>query len=227
MEQQEPFQNSFKFKAWQHALQAQEVQLREVQEIYTRRGKEGNVLHALVKIDTQAPDGGQLAPLCFIKGHAISIVVVLIDEKSGDKFVLLVRQRRVCNGSRTYEHPAGMVEDDEEPLAVAVRELEEETGLQATPDEIIPLGSKPWFSATSTSDEALFFFYCERSMPGSAIQALHGKQMGKASENEQTELHIATFPEAHQVVSNIHGIMGHFLYLQTVGDYETMKMLSC
>lgn len=225
MERQESFQDSFKVKAWRQQLQANHVEIQAIQEIYTRRGKEGNVLHSLVQLDAHDSDGGQLAPLCFIKGHAVSILVVLIDEDTAEKFVLLVRQRRVCNGSLTYEHPAGMIEEGEDPLEVAVRELNEETSLEASAEEVIQLGSKPWFSATSTSDEALFFFYFEHRMPGPAIRALHGKQMGEAAENEHTQLHVATFPEAHQLVSNLHGIMGHFLYLQAVGDYNTMKEL--
>ncbi|RRB09358.1 NUDIX hydrolase [Larkinella rosea] len=226
MERIEPFQDAFKVKAWQQELKANQVQIQSVREIYTRRGKDGNVLHSLINLDAQGPDGNRLAPLCFIKGDAVSIVVVLIDEESNDKFVLLVRQRRICNGSLTYEHPAGMIEDDEKPLDVAVRELKEETGFEISPDEVVPLGSKPWFSATSTSDEALYFFYCERRMPYEAIRAIDGKQTGEAAENEHTRLQVATFPEAHKLISNLHGIMGHFLYLQAVGDYETMQGLS-
>lgn len=226
MKPPESFQESYKVKAWQQELRANQVQIQSIDEIYTRRGKDGNVLHSLVKLDARDADGSPLAPLCFIKGSAVSILVVLIDEEKNDKFVLLVRQRRVCNGSLTYEHPAGMIEDGESPLEVAVRELKEETGLEVSAEEVIQLGPKPWFSATSTSDEALYFFYCERRMPGPEIWALDGKQTGEAAENEQTKLQVVTFPEAHQLVSNLHGIMGHFLYLQTVGDYDTLKDLS-
>jgi ADP-sugar diphosphatase len=226
MNEPERLQQSFKFQAWQQNLLANQVQLHSVQDIYTRHGKEGNVLHALVKLDAETAEGQSLAPLCFIKGDAVSVLVVLIEEQSNEKFVLLVRQRRVCDGSLTYEHPAGMIEEGEDPLTVAVRELQEETGLEVAPDEVVGIRPKPWFSATSNSDEALYFFYCERRMPGAEIHSLHGKKTGKAEENEQATLHVATFPEAHRLVSNLPGIMGHFLYLQAVGDYQTMHWLT-
>ncbi|MGV3556836.1 NUDIX hydrolase [Larkinella arboricola] len=225
MAQPEPFQHSFKYKAWQRKLEQNQIQLKNVQDVYTRHGNEGQVLHTLVKLDATTPDGAKLSPLCFIKGDAISILVVLIDEETGDKFVLMVRQRRVCDGSETYEHPAGMIDEGETPPEVALRELKEETGLEIPPDELIPLGPRAWYSATSTSDEALYFFYCERRMSGPAIRALHGKSTGKASEQEQTRLHVASFAEAHRLVSNLHGVLGHLLYLRVVGDYATLETL--
>ncbi|GAB3903107.1 hypothetical protein GCM10028803_30960 [Larkinella knui] len=226
MEKKEPFQHAFKYQAWRQRLLDNQIRLRAVEDAYTHYGSDGTVLYSLVKLDARTPEGTALAPLCFIKGDAISVLVVLIDEETGDKFVLLVRQRRVCDGSETYEHPAGMIDEGETPFDVALRELKEETGLQIPPDNLIPLGSKAWFSATSTSDESLYFFYCECRMPGSDVRALHGKSTGKASEQEHTRLHIATFPEAHRLISNLHGILGHFLYVQATGDYETMKALS-
>lgn len=225
MEKKEPFQHSFKYKAWQRKLEENQIRLNDVQDVYTRHGHEGQVLHTLVKLDATTPDGANLSPLCFIKGDAISVLVVLIDEETADKFVLMVRQRRVCDGSETYEHPAGMIDEGETPPEVALRELKEETGLEIPPEELIPFGTKPWYSATSTSDEALYFFYCERRMSRPAIQALHGKRTGKASEQEQTRLHVAPFSEAHTLVSNMHGVLGHLLYLRTVGDYETLRTL--
>ncbi|MFD1140100.1 NUDIX hydrolase [Larkinella insperata] len=225
MEKQEPFQDSFKFKAWQQKLEHNQIRLNQVQDVYTRHGNEGQVLHSLVKLDATAPDGAKLSPLCMIKGDAISVLVVLIDEETEDKFVLMVRQRRVCDGSETYEHPAGMIDEGETPPEVALRELQEETGLEFASEELQSLGPKPWYSATSTSDEALYFFYCERRMNSRAIRELHGQSTGKASEQEQTRLHVAPLAEAHGLVSNLHGVLGHLLYLRAVGDYDTLKTL--
>ena len=55
---------------------------------------------------------------------AVAIVAV---ERSG--YVTLVRQFREPAGKRLLELPAGTREADEEPLATAMRELEEEAGL--------------------------------------------------------------------------------------------------
>jgi ADP-sugar diphosphatase len=216
-----------KYKNWRSQLVKSQNTIRQIKPLYIHRAqKDGSVLYALLDIDADSPEGTTLNPICFLKGDAISVLVVLIAEETNDKYVLLVKQRRICNGDFTYEHPAGMIdEEDDSPIEVAARELGEEAQLSVDVSELKPLFDKPLYSATATSDEVLYFFYLERRMPLADIQALHGKSTGAEGENEHTQLQIATLPEAHGLVSNMHGVMSHLLYLQKTGDYETMKRL--
>ncbi len=227
MTDQEQLTDSAKYQNWHRHLNENDIRLNDVEELYLHRAdKDDSILYALLKVDADTPEGTKLNPICFLKGDAVSMLVVLIDDETNDKYVVLVRQRRLCDGSATYEHPAGMIdEDDSSPIEVAARELKEETQLAVEPGELKALFNKPLFSASSTSDEALYFFYLERRMPLSKIKALHGRATGKKSEHEHTQLHIARFSEAHQMVSNMHGVLGHLLYLQQVDDFETMKLL--
>ena len=55
---------------------------------------------------------------------AVAIVALDSEER-----VVLVRQRRVAIGGTLLELPAGLIDEGEEPLASAQRELREETGL--------------------------------------------------------------------------------------------------
>ncbi len=227
MDEQHLLDAAPKYQTWRQHVTQNQVTLNEVQVLYSHQaGKDGSLLYALLNIDADTAEGTKLNPICFLKGNAISVLVVLIDEQTDNKYVLLVKQRRVCDGSFTYEHPAGMIDDkDPSPVAVAVRELKEETKLDVNADELKPLFDKPLFSATATSDEALYFFYLERRMPLGAIEALNGQSTGEEDENEHTQLRVVPLPEAHRLVGNIHGVMSHLLYLQQVGDYETMKQL--
>lgn len=56
-----------------------------------------------------------------------AVAVVAIDAEGR---VVLVRQRRPAVGANVLELPAGLIDDGEEPLATAKRELREETGLR-------------------------------------------------------------------------------------------------
>jgi ADP-ribose pyrophosphatase len=65
--------------------------------------------------------------------HGGSVVVLAIDDSKSkrDPFILLERQYRHAAGQYLYEIPAGKLDEGEEPLAGAKRELLEETGYQA------------------------------------------------------------------------------------------------
>lgn len=223
----QPLADADRYNTWRLHLEKNQITINHIQPLYIHRAsKDGSILYALLKVDADTPEGSTLNPICFLKGDAISVLVILIAEETEEKYVLLIRQRRVCNGGFTYEHPAGMIDEGEtSPVEVAARELGEEAQLTVDPAELKFLFSKPLYSATATSDEALYFFYLERRMSLADIQALSGKSTGEADENEHTQLHVATLPEAHGLVSNIHSVMSHLLYLQKVGDYETMKAL--
>lgn len=58
----------------------------------------------------------------------------------GDK-ILLLKRNRVSQCVRTLEIPRGAADPGETALDCAVRELREETGLQATADMMTPLGA--------------------------------------------------------------------------------------
>ena len=59
--------------------------------------------------------------------HPGAIAIVAVDREDN---VVLVRQLREAARKELVELPAGTIDGDEEPLAAAKRELEEETGLR-------------------------------------------------------------------------------------------------
>lgn len=69
----------------------------------------------------QIEDGYEIA----VTPPAVAIVAVDADDR-----VVLVRQRRPAAGAELLELPAGLIDEGEEPLAAAKRELREETGLR-------------------------------------------------------------------------------------------------
>ena len=199
--------------------------INSVSERYIRRRRNGEVLFAMLEVDADTPEGDKIPPALFLKGHAASVLVCLIDKDTSEKFVVLVRQRRISDGSHTYEHPAGMVDADDDADEAAARELGEEIGLVATAADLTKLNSRLWFPSTGTSDEAMHIFYLERTLTRDEIMTFHHKDMGNESEFERITTVVTSLPEAHKLVTNVNGLLIHFLYLQHVGDYETMKLL--
>ena len=75
--------------------------------------------------------------------------------------VVLIRQYRYPLGGYCYEFPAGLVEDGEDMLEAAIREMHEETGLTFTPVEA-DCYSRPFFTTIGMTDESCgtVFGYC-------------------------------------------------------------------
>ena len=95
---------------------------------------EGSILH-VEKWQVTCPNGHS-APREIVVHKGAAAVVPVFD----DGTTLLVRQHRVSVDRVTLEIPAGKLDHaDEDPLDCAVRELEEETGLQA--EAMTPLTS--------------------------------------------------------------------------------------
>jgi ADP-ribose diphosphatase len=84
--------------------------------------------------DVELPDGTVLEDFSWIATRPFAIVVPLLD---GDR-TILARSFKLGVGAVSLSLPAGYLEDGEDPLAGAKRELLEETGHEAA--EWIPLG---------------------------------------------------------------------------------------
>jgi ADP-ribose pyrophosphatase len=109
--------------------------------------------------------------------HPGAVAIVAVDS---DGCVALVRQRREAVRQRLLELPAGTLEEGEEPLACARRELAEETGL---------VGGE-WRSAHA--------FY---TAPGFCRERMHlffaeGVEAGDASPEDDEDLELVRVPLA-------------------------------
>ena len=103
-----------------------------------------------------------------------------------DQHVCLIRNYRVAVDQTLIELPAGTLEDGEEPLETAARELIEETGYRA--DKLHPLHS--FFAAPGILDERMHVFV--------ATGLTEGPPQREA--NEQIENLVVTWAEALQLV---------------------------
>ena len=92
--------------------------------------------------------------------HADGVILYGVHGKQKEK-VVLIRQYRYPLGGYCYEFPAGLVEEGEDMLSAAIREMYEETGLTFVPKEGGSY-SRPFFTTIGMTDESCgtVYGYC-------------------------------------------------------------------
>lgn len=93
--------------------------------------------------------------------HYPGAAVILPELHDGS--LVFIRNHRFAVGENLYELPAGNLEEGEDPMVCAKRELTEETGYTA--GHVRRLGS--FYAAPGTSDEKLHAFLATGLRPGS------------------------------------------------------------
>ena len=222
----ESLENAHKFKIWKTNLQTNGLKINNIEEVYTRHRYNGEALFSLVMLDADTPEGDKIPPICFIKGEVVCVCIILIDKETKEKYLLLVKQRRIAEGGFTYEHPAGMVDGTKTPLEIAVMEIKEETGITVSEEDLINLSpNKRLFPSTGTSDEAMYFYFCEIELDKTEIESFENKQMGTEYEFERITTHVYPFIEGHQKINNSNGLLLNYLYLSAVKDFDLLQKI--
>jgi 8-oxo-dGTP pyrophosphatase MutT (NUDIX family) len=207
-------ESTHKYQLWLANLRKHGLTVHGVEEVYTKFKGDGDLLFGLTLLDASTPEGDKMPPICFLKGEVISVLIVLKEAESGEEFALLVRQRRICNGDMIYETVAGMVDGTDDPHAVAVRETEEETGLKITPEQLIPLNEEPLYVSTGTSDEAMYFYFCELTLSRAEIQSYDQQHTGLDSEYERIITAVVPLMDSMKLIRNVNCLLNIYMYLE-------------
>lgn len=208
----EDLTNSRKYHQFVRRLEAGGSAIESIEPLEVVRKPNGEVLFAMLRLQATGPDGRPLPPVAVLRGDYAAVLVALYNREDGACRYLLVYQARTGSGAMELEHPAGMVDNEAEPSAVALRELWEETGFQARPEELIRLHTEPLFTSPGLLDEAGWLFAIERSLPRATIDALDGKQISAPDDNENIALAVLTPVEAKRRIRNANGRLHCFLY---------------
>lgn len=217
--------DAHKYNLWKGRLEKNGLDIHRVDELYSRRNGKGEILFSLLYTDATTPEGEKIPPICFLKGEVVCVLICFIEIETREKYLLLVRQRRICDGSLTYEHPAGMLDSESDAASVAAREVFEETGIHVAKEQLVALNTEPYFPSTGTSDEAMYLFYSEIELSAAEIAAHHNKTQGLISDHEHITTHVVPFTEGHKLITNVNGILLDFMYLKDVEDWALLKKI--
>jgi ADP-ribose pyrophosphatase len=120
--------------------------------------------------------------------HSGSVVILAVDESQREPRILLERQYRHAAESYLWELPAGRIDEGEQPLAAAKRELREETGYIASRwKRILKFYASPGFVA-----EPMSVFLARGLLAGEA----------KPEADEVIEKHLLPLPKAVRMATN-------------------------
>lgn len=220
----ETLTESLKYRQWQQALQANGARLHQLQELHTVRKSSGEVLFSLLEVDAAAANGKPFLPIFLLRGRFVMAVTELTVRETGARFLLLVKQYRLANGGIIYSHPAGMCDSESDPIAVVIKEVREETGLQIGPEAISPLFPFPLYTSDGILDETGQLFLAQLTLGQAEIEALTGRETGAAGEHEYITLQVVTPQEAFQLIQNMAGQLCNYLYAARTGQLPTLAL---
>jgi 8-oxo-dGTP pyrophosphatase MutT (NUDIX family) len=212
----EAIESSLKYTVWHEALQSQGVSVTTTQELAGVRKRNGDVLFAMVEATNQTPENRQIGPVVVLRGHFVSVLTWLLNTETGERYLLTVKQRRICSGEWFWEHPSGMVDNERDPYAVALKEVEEETGLLLRRGQLNELPGGLVYSSPGLLDEAAYYFWVELPMTSAQIDHLRTHVAGAAGENEETICDVLTLNQAFERIKSAHGLLHLYRYLHLV-----------
>ncbi len=211
----EKWDESVKFNVWKKSLLNNNIKINTIEEKYSVHKRSGDLLFSLLEIKATDPDGIPLLPIVLIRGNFVSVVVAIKDSETNEKYFLLVKQRRIANGAVFFEHPAGMCDSETDPYKVALKEVEEETGLIIKKEDLHLLWEKQLYSSPGLLDEAGYFFYCDIELKSNELSEFKNKQTGAKDENEHIETFLCPSSEILKYIDNSNGVLATLLYFKT------------
>jgi ADP-sugar diphosphatase len=202
-----------KYRAWKRAVEANGCVIRQVELLADLPKRDGSLLFALIKARVEDPAGRPLPAYALLRGHAVVIVTEVANLGTGERKFLMLRQRRIGNGAETLEFPAGMVDENvDDPAAVALKELHEETGLEIRRDQLIRLCERPLYTSSGLNDEAIHFYGCSLELPPERYAELDGGQRGEEEEGEFIRLELWDHEKALPHVDSVQVRLGFSLW---------------
>ena len=168
-------------------------------------------------------DKGEYLPgAVFMRGGSVAILIILSEQgnQESDEHVILTIQPRIAASSLSFiELPAGMIDDSGTFKGAAAKEIEEETGLKITEDELIDMTEmsidqqtevdggveghlhKASYPSPGGSDEFIPLFVVRKQMKKAEMEDLEGKLTGLRGHGEKITLRLVRLQDVWKVAA--------------------------
>ncbi|KAM1143291.1 hypothetical protein ACFX19_032741 [Malus domestica] len=143
--------------------------------------------------------GEKVPGIVFARGPAVAVLILLDSE--GKTYAVLTEQVRIPVGRIILELPAGMLDDDKgDFLGTAIREVEEETGICLTQNDMVDLTAfldestgRRIFPSPGGCDEEISLFLYRGPVDKGIIEQLQGKETGLREHGELIKLRVVPY----------------------------------
>jgi len=155
-------------------------------------------------------NGKPVPGIVFLRGDAVAVYLRV--RYNDEMFVVLTKQARCPAGGVVLEIPAGMMDDSDSFVGVAMKEITEETGIVAPSKNSLTYLTKIWPSPGGC-DEAIEIFYLEVDIDEEKFNKMTSETYGAENENESIQLMLIPeddYEDILMTMGDVKAITAHF-----------------
>jgi 8-oxo-dGTP pyrophosphatase MutT (NUDIX family) len=102
-------------------------------------------------------------------------------------------------GKKMIEIPAGMMDNNDNFVGVAAKEMTEETGIIMNKTDLVELTSDLVFPSIGACDEGMKIMYYTKEVTAEYLEKLNGKLTGSVEENEVIQLKLIPYEDLYNI----------------------------
>lgn len=180
------------FQGWLSVLAEGTINIQEIAEAFSFWIGD-RLLFALFFLNYLNEVGRSQTSTVFFRSNSVGIFLTVKNADTKQRHVVLVEQLRVPCGRKLLEIPAGRIEDGDDSLSTAIREINEEVGLKAIAVDLVSLGE--YFLSPGACDEKMYFYSCELTLSDQEVKTLKNRLTGLKEEGESIKVKLFLMEE--------------------------------
>lgn len=139
-----------------------------------------------------------------------SVVIIPIIICNNIYYTILTKQRRIFNGKKILEFPAGGIDQNSTAIKTAIQEIKEELGIKLEKKKLKRLYNKYIILDSSNTSGKSFYFYFILKKDKNFLHSFKDKITGNKNEGERIRLVVKKLKDVLKI-NNVTTVMGTLL----------------